>query len=150
MDRITKILLDAFKDEKKVLICGNGGSAAQAQHFSGELLCKFRNDRKPLPAIALHADTSTLTAIANDFGYEHVFSRQVDALGKKGDVFIGLSTSYSSPNILEAERVAEKKGLTVIRFPLDGDGTPGIQETHLKLIHTICGELERAIEEKRI
>lgn len=150
MEKITNILINAFKNGNKVLVCGNGGSAAQAQHFVGELVCKFQMERKPLPAISLHADTSVITAIGNDFGFEHVFARQVEALGQKDDVFVGLSTSYNSPNVLEAEKVAEKKGLTVFRFPLDGKDTPEIQENHLRLIHLICRELEQAIEEKRL
>ena len=134
-NQIAKIIIDAFKRENKLLICGNGGSAAESEHLVGELLCKFRMDRKPLPAICLNSMTSTITAIGNDFGYQFIFSRQVEALGNEGDVFIGLSTTYNSQNILEAEKVAEKKGMKIIRFPLKGKDIPEIQENHLKMIH---------------
>jgi D-sedoheptulose 7-phosphate isomerase len=147
---ISGILIDAFKNDNKVLICGNGGSSSQAHHFAGELVCKFQKDRKALPAICLSADTSVITAIGNDFGFEHIFERQVDALGQEGDVFIGLSTTYNSENIIKAENLAYIKKMKVIRFPLSGKDTPEIQELHLKMIHEICGLVEKAIEEKRL
>jgi len=149
-EEIAKILINCFRSENKVLICGNGGSAAQGQHFSGELMCKYKDIRKPLPVICLSTDTSVLTSIANDFGYQYVFSRQVEALGNKGDVLLCLTTSGNSANVLEAERVAEKKGMVTLRLPLDGQSTPEIQELHLRMLHEICGLVEEAIVKKEL
>ena len=98
----TRMIVQAYKDGKKVLVCGNGGSAADAQHFVAELVVRFQKERRALPAIALHANTSVLTATANDYDFDHVFSRQVEALGDEGDILIGISTSGTSPNILAA------------------------------------------------
>jgi len=143
-------IIKAFKEGNKLLICGNGGSAGQAQHLAGELVCKYQHVRKPLPAIALTTDTSTITAIANDFGYEHVFSRQVDALGKRGDILLTMTTSGTSENVINAENMALKKGMEFIRLPCDGQDTPTIQEGHLRMIHEICEWVEKAIKEKSL
>ena len=142
---IADILIKAFKKGRKVLVIGNGGSATMASHFTGELLGKYQKERQPLPAIALN-DIASLTAIANDLGYTFVFRRQVEAIGKKGDVLITLTTSGKSPNILWAEDKAEEMGMIVIRFPINNPwrGTPKTQELHLKMIHTICGFVEDA------
>jgi len=147
----------------KILLAGNGGSAADAQHIAGELVSKFAFDRPGLPAIALTTDSSILTSIGNDYGYEKLFARQVQAHGNKGDVFIGYSTSGKSPNILCAFEVARARGLTCVRLTGNRGGpmrelcdyllevpssdTPKIQEGHLVLGHILCGLVESAIFE---
>ncbi len=144
----------------KILLAGNGGSAADAQHVAGELVGRFAFDRPGLPAIALTVDTSILTAVANDYGYEAVFARQVQALGTAGDVFIGYSTSGRSPNILRALAEARARGLVTIGLcgadgggmtalcdhllPVPSRATPRIQEVHLLLGHMLCELVERA------
>lgn len=145
----------------KVLLAGNGGSAADAQHIAGELVSRFAFDRPGLPAIALTTDTSILTAIGNDYGYEQLFARQVQAHGNKGDVLIAYSTSGKSPNILLALHVARNRGLITIGLSGNRGGpmaaacdhylavpareTPKIQEGHLVLGHILCGLVENAI-----
>lgn len=145
----------------KVLLAGNGGSAADAQHIAGEFVSRFYYDRPGLPAIALTVDSSVLTAIGNDYGYEQVFSRQVEALGQKGDIFWGYSTSGRSPNILAAMKAARKAGMMVIGMTgargweepdlcdfevrIPSTETPKIQEGHLVAGHIICGLVEMAI-----
>ncbi|MEX0753012.1 MAG: D-sedoheptulose 7-phosphate isomerase [Xanthobacteraceae bacterium] len=142
----------------KLLFAGNGGSAADAQHLAAEFLSRFARDRNPLPAIALTADTSVLTAIGNDYGYEHVFARQVRGLGRMGDTFIAISTSGRSPNVLAALKAAREIGLTTIGFT-GGNGadmralcdlcltvpsteTALIQQIHRTAYHAICGIVE--------
>ncbi|MGB9765984.1 MAG: D-sedoheptulose 7-phosphate isomerase [Sulfurihydrogenibium sp.] len=139
---------------KKVLICGNGGSAADSQHFAAEIVGRFEKERKGFAAIALTTDTSALTAIGNDYGFEKVFSRQVEALGNQGDILIGISTSGNSQNVIEAVKVAKELGIFTVGF-LGKDGgklkdlvdkafivrsnnTARIQEVHLTLEHSIC------------
>lgn len=145
----------------KILIAGNGGSAADAQHIAGELVSRFAFDRPGLPAIALTTDTSILTAIGNDYGYEKVFARQVQALGRAGDVFIGISTSGKSPNILLALKEAKALGLVCAGFTGQNAGpmnelcahllatpstkTPAIQEGHITLAHILCGLIEKTM-----
>ena len=142
----------------KLMLAGNGGSAADAQHIAAELLSRFKLDRNPLPAIALTTDTSVLTAIGNDFGYEQVFERQVRGLGRRSDVFIGITTSGSSPNIVAALKAARESGLVTIGFtgtrglsmqPLcdlllvaPSDETAIIQQIHITAAHAICGLVE--------
>lgn len=155
------IFSSAYKNGNKVLIAGNGGSAADAQHFAGEIVCTFmRRDRKGYPAIALTTDTSVITAWSNDFGYDTVFERQVQALGNAGDVFIGISTSGNSENIILAAKKAKELGLkTVCLLGRDGgklkdapdvsiivpsQSTPRIQEIHTLLVHIICEEVEKS------
>jgi D-sedoheptulose 7-phosphate isomerase len=151
----------ALRGGRKILFAGNGGSAADAQHLAGELVSRFNYDRPGLPAFALTTDTSVLTAIGNDYGYERLFARQVEAVGQDGDVLIAISTSGRSPNILEALRVARAKGLVtvgmtgrgggrmpelcdhVLRSP--SDATPRIQEGHIAMGHTICYLIEQQI-----
>ena len=144
----------------KILLAGNGGSAADAQHMSGEYLSRFLIDRPALPAIALTTDTSVLTAIGNDYGYKDVFSRQVIALGRPGDVLMLYSTSGNSENIIQAARAGRERNLYVIGFSGEKGGklkqycnqllavpsssTPRIQEIHLLIGHLICEEVERA------
>lgn len=137
-------IIKCFKSGHKLLIIGNGGSAAEAQHMAGELVGKFRYTRKALPAIALTTDTSILTSILNDLGADMVFSRQVEALGQPGDILLTLSTSGRSFNVLEAARTAEEMGLQVINLSMEGKDTPDIQERQLKLIHKISGLVEKA------
>jgi D-sedoheptulose 7-phosphate isomerase len=155
--RTAEVCVAAYRAGNKILIAGNGGSAADAQHFAAELVARFEFDRPGLPAIALTTDTSALTAIGNDYGYERLFSRQVEALGRPGDVFIGLSTSGNSKNILKAMEVAQAQGL--IRVAMCGLGgrihemaehvlampsthTPRIQEGHGLAGHIICAMIE--------
>lgn len=151
----------AIADGKKLMFAGNGGSAAEAQHFSAELVGRFLAERRALPAIALHADTSALTAIGNDYGYEQVFSRQVEALAQKGDVLISMSTSGRSKNILAAMQAAKAKGainialtgthprdmgdLADIVLKVPSSHTPQIQEGHLVLGHLLCAMVEKRV-----
>jgi D-sedoheptulose 7-phosphate isomerase len=157
----SRAVVDCLNAGGKVLFAGNGGSAADAQHLAGEFVSRFNYDRAPLPAIALSTDTSILTAIGNDYGYEHVFSRQVKALGRSGDVFVAISTSGNSKNIVAACQAASDCGMTivgltgatggklkyladiVIRVP--SDSTPFIQQLHITLGHSMCAIAERAI-----
>ena len=145
----------------KLLFAGNGGSAGDAQHIAGEFLSRLNFDRSPLAAIALSVDTSVLTAIANDYGYELVFERQVQALGRNGDVFVGISTSGQSPNILRALEAARSQGLCTVGLTGQGQNamlplcdlvlaapsrsTPLIQQIHIVAAHVICGLVERAL-----
>ena len=142
----------------KLMLAGNGGSAADAQHIAAELLSRFKLDRNPLPAIALTTDTSVLTAIGNDYGYEHVFERQVRGLGRAGDVFIGITTSGRSSNIAAALKAARDAGVTTVGFTGTGglamkplcdlllvapsDETAVIQQIHITAAHAICGLVE--------
>ncbi len=159
---IAATITQAFRNDHKLLIAGNGGSAADAQHIAGEFLSRLNFDRNPLPAIALTTDSSVLTAIGNDYGFERAFERQVRGLGKPGDVFIGISTSGRSANVLAALKVAREGGLTTIGFTgTAGAGsmeqvcgqclvapsaeTPLIQQIHIVAAHAICGLVERSL-----
>jgi D-sedoheptulose 7-phosphate isomerase len=151
----------ALRAGSKLLFCGNGGSAADAQHWAGELVSRLNYDRPGLAAIALTTDTSILTAIGNDYGYERLFARQVEALGVTGDVLIAISTSGNSPNIVAALEAARARGITSIGFTgevggkmtalcdiclrIPSSSTPRIQEGHEVLGHAICGMIEAAI-----
>ena len=157
----TDACIRCLQQEGKILLAGNGGSAADAQHIAGEFVSRFAFDRPGLPAIALTTDTSILTAIGNDYGYEKLFARQVQAHGKKGDVFIGYSTSGKSPNVLLAFEEARSRGLVCVGLTGNHGGpirelcdyllevpsadTPKIQEGHLVLGHIICGLVENAL-----
>lgn len=154
------LIVTAFKNGNKVLFCGNGGSAADAQHLAAEFSGRFYTDRDALPAEALHCNTSYLTAVANDYSYDVIYSRLVKGIGNKGDVLIGLSTSGNSKNIIAAFEVAREKGITTIGFTGESGGkmktisdylinvpsndTPRIQESHILLGHIIC----QLVEEK--
>lgn len=155
--RAINLMHQALSSEKKILACGNGGSAADAQHFAAELVGRFERERRELPAIALSTDSSILTAIANDYSYEVIFSKQVRALGHAGDVLLGISTSGNSANVIAAIEAAHLKGMSVIAFTgkdggkiknilknsdvhlcVPADRTARIQETHLLLLHCLC------------
>jgi len=155
-------LVAAFRGGRKVLLCGNGGSAADAQHMAAELVVRMsKGDRAALPAIALTTDTSALTAGGNDLGFDRIFSRQVEALGGKGDVLIAISTSGNSPNVIRAAGEARRKGMVTIGFlgrgggklgPLcdhpivvPSDDTQRIQEGHITVVHILCGIVEDAL-----
>jgi D-sedoheptulose 7-phosphate isomerase len=158
LEEIVTLITKAFQNGNKVLFCGNGGSAADAQHLAAEFSGRFYTDRDALPAEALHVNTSYLTAVANDYSYDVVYARLVKGIGNKGDVLIGLSTSGNSKNIVEAFKVAKEKGMPTIAFTGAGGGelkalsdyllnvpsndTPRIQESHILLGHIICQLVE--------
>ncbi|MBI4731594.1 MAG: D-sedoheptulose 7-phosphate isomerase [Chloroflexi bacterium] len=160
--QIANAIIRCFRQGNKLLICGNGGSAADAQHVAGEFVNRFRYDHAALPAIALTTDTSILTCIGNDSAFENIFSRQVEALAKQGDILVGISTSGGSPNILKALDTARALGVTTITFTgengrekmgiksdlslvVPSTDTPRIQESHIFVWHVICGAVERAL-----
>jgi D-sedoheptulose 7-phosphate isomerase len=154
-------LIAAYRGGHKALFFGNGGSAADAQHLAAEFLGRYLRDRRPLPALALHTDVSAVTSIANDFGYQHVFSRQLEAHAVAGDVAVAISTSGNSPNVIEAVTVARKSGVTTIGLTgasggklrdlvdvliaVPSDETPRIQECHILVGHALCDAVEQAI-----
>ena len=159
---VAEALLAAFDRGAKVLIFGNGGSAADAQHFACELVGRFLRERRALAAMALTADTTTITAIANDYGFDRVFVRQIEAHGRQGDVAVGISTSGSSANVLAGLQYAKSRGLKTVAFtggtggPIGAavdvhvnvphDVTPRVQEAHRTLIHAVCDLVERRID----
>jgi D-sedoheptulose 7-phosphate isomerase len=159
IDRAAAMANAALERGNKILLCGNGGSAAQAQHLAAELVGRYLRDRPALPAISLTVDTSAITAIANDFGYETIFSRQLEALALPGDLLIALSTSGNSPNILNALKLAAKKGLPRLGMSNESGGemarlcdlclqvpstsTNHVQEMHLVIGHFLCDQVER-------
>jgi len=164
IEPITKavnLLAHTLKDNKKILICGNGGSAADAQHFAAELVCRFERERASLPSIALTTDSSLLTAIANDYSFKEVFARQVSGLGQRGDALIAISTSGNSKNVIQAIDVAHKKQISVIALTgRDGgniaaqlnnndveirvptDSTARTQEVHILTLHCLCDQID--------
>lgn len=160
IEKVVKAVTNAFKSGNRVYFCGNGGSAADAQHLAAEFSGRFYTDRKALPAEALHCNTSYLTAVANDYGYDVVFSRMIDGIGQTGDVLIGLSTSGNSGNIIKAFDVAKEKQMITVAFTGETGGkmkdmvdylinvpskdTPRIQESHIMIGHIIC----QLVEEK--
>ena len=159
--RVSGLLIDAFRRGRKVILFGNGGSAADAQHIAAEFVGRFAFDRAALPALALSVNTSCITAVGNDYGFDLVFSRQIEALGHAGDVAIGISTSGNSPNVIEAVSVAKKMGLHTIALSGNSGGklkdavdhcicvpsneTPRIQECHILIGHIISELVEKAI-----
>jgi len=159
--RAAEIVYSAIKSGNKILACGNGGSAAEAQHFIGELVGRFLTEREPLAGVALTVDTSVLTAVGNDYGYDEVFARQVKAIGNAGDVLIVISTSGKSPNLISALAAARDQGLVTIALAgqkLNADldacnlvitipdpSTPRIQEMHLVVLHLICELVDNAL-----
>ncbi|MGV7033134.1 D-sedoheptulose 7-phosphate isomerase [Methylobacterium symbioticum] len=158
---IADAITASLRDGGKLLTIGNGGSAGDAQHIAGEFVSRLNFDRAPLPAIALTTDTSVITAIGNDYGYESVFKRQVLALGRPGDVLMAISTSGRSPSVLQAMDAARENGLTVVAFtglsggdmPARSDlvlhapsnATPLIQQIHITAAHIVCGIVEAAL-----
>ena len=138
-----KTIIQAIRRGNKIICIGNGGSATMASHFAGELVGKYKYNRRALPAISLF-DLASFTATANDFGYENVFVRQLGAFGNKGDILLALSTSGKSKNVLKAIKWAERHGLIVIDLERKGRDTPQIQENQLKLLHKIAEEVEKA------
>ena len=161
IEKVTDICVTSLQNGGKILFCGNGGSAADAQHLAAELSGRFYFDREPLNAEALHVNTSFLTAVANDYSYDEVFSRSVQAKGKKGDILIGFSTSGNSQNIINAFKTAKELGMTTIGltgesggelkgladylFNVPSSDTPRIQESHILIGHIICELIENKI-----
>ena len=161
IEKIVDAITNAFKTGNRVYFCGNGGSAADAQHLAAEFSGRFYTDRKALPAEALHCNTSYLTAVANDYGYDVVYSRMIDGIGQKGDVLVGLSTSGNSANIIKAFETAREKEMTTVAFTgltggqmksvsdylinIPSADTPRIQESHIMVGHIICQLVEEKI-----
>lgn len=159
--KILDACIRSIQSGNKIMFLGNGGSAADAQHLATELTVRFINNRSPIAAIALTTDTSTLTAAGNDFGFDHIFSRQIDALGNVGDVAIALSTSGKSPNIINALKTAKSKNISTIGISgrdggempticdnmliVPSNSTARIQEMHILLGHILCGGLEKSL-----
>ena len=159
--QIADAAIKVYQQGHKLLLAGNGGSAADAQHMAGELVNRFVFDRKPLPAIALTANSSVLTAIGNDYSYDEVFSRQIEAEGNAGDMFIGISTSGQSSNILNALHMAKQKGMITVgltgqtgeklanlcdySISVPSIETPRIQEVHILIIHILCALIEKTL-----
>ena len=158
---MTDAIADSMMAQGKLLTCGNGGSAGDAQHIAGEFISRLNYDRAPLAAVALTTDSSVLTAVGNDYGYEHVFERQVRGLGQPGDVLLAISTSGKSPSILAAMRAAREKGMKVLAFTgktgghmpaladltlhAPSDSTPLIQQVHIMAAHIVCGLVEQRL-----
>lgn len=165
IEKIGKIIVSVYKSGKKVILCGNGGSASDAQHIAGEMLGRFKMERRALPAIAITSNSSTVTAISNDYGFDYVFRRQVEAYGIAGDVLIGISTSGDSANILAAVDQAGKMGIVTIGllgksggklkemvdvpFVVPSDDTPRIQECHILIGHIVCDLVENGLFENQ-
>ena len=159
----SKIIVEALKNGNKLLLCGNGGSAADAQHIAAELTGRYKSERRGLPAIALTTDTSALTAIGNDYGYNRVFDRQTEALANSGDVIIGISTSGNSGNVVSALKLGQERGCKTIgltgrdggamnkvcdiNLVVPSDNTPRIQEMHILIGHTICQIIDNELTE---
>ncbi|MDP6647557.1 MAG: D-sedoheptulose 7-phosphate isomerase [Dehalococcoidales bacterium] len=158
IEEMVNLILTAYRSGGKVILFGNGGSAADAQHLAGELVGKFKLERQAFPAIALTTNTSILTALSNDYGYETVFGRQVEALATEKDVIVGLSTSGNSPNVIEAIKIAKARGAKTIGLTggnggrlaevadlvlvVPSDNTPQIQEMHITIGHIVCELVE--------
>jgi len=157
---IAKTIIKALKQDGRIYLCGNGGSAADAQHIASELVGRFERERKPLPAVALTTDTSVITSISNDYGYENIFAKQVETLVRKGDILWAISTSGASPNVVVAAKLAKKKGATVLAFTgksnskleqiadicfcANDKSTARSQEIHQIAYHIICDLVERS------
>ena len=165
IEKAAQIMTDAYRNGHSALLAGNGGSAADAQHLAGELVNQFYFARPGIPAHSLSTDTSVMTAIGNDIGYKYLFSRQIEAQGSKGDVFIGISTSGNSENIVEALKACRQKGITSIGLTgnkpclmdewadlcikVPSDVTPRIQESHILIGHIICAIVEENLFGKK-
>ncbi len=158
---VAEVIAEAFRNGQRLYLCGNGGSAADAQHLAAEFTGRFYSDREPLPAEALHVNTSFLTAVGNDYSYDQIYERAVKAHGRKGDVLIGISTSGNSKNVLLAQQEAQRRGMIVVSFTGETGGkmkdncnylfnvpstdTPRIQESHILIGHIICQLVEEAL-----
>ena len=164
--RAALLMFQALAEDGKILVCGNGGSAADAQHFAAELTGRFEKERMELAAVALTTDTSALTAIGNDYGFDHIFSKQVRALGRAGDVLMGISTSGNSANVIEAIKAAHERDMKVVAFTGRDGGkiaamlkeddvllnvpyprTARIQEVHILLVHALCDCIDTMLTE---
>ena len=161
IEGIANLMISSLKQNKTIFWCGNGGSASDAQHLTGELIGRFKGDRRPLKSVSLNADSAVMTCIANDYGYEHVFSRQIQGLGTKGDILVGISTSGASDNVNNAFRVAKDKKLHTVALlgKSGGDAinlvdysilipslsTPRIQEMHITVGHILCELIEEGL-----
>jgi D-sedoheptulose 7-phosphate isomerase len=159
--RIIEVIIGSYKEGKKVMFCGNGGSAADAQHLAAELSGKFYLDREPLAAEALHVNSSYITAVANDYSFDKIYSRYVSGAGQKGDILIGLSTSGNSENIIQAFKAARENEIVTIGFTgktggklrnfsdflinIPSENVPRIQEMHLLIGHIVCEKVEKAL-----
>jgi D-sedoheptulose 7-phosphate isomerase len=161
IEQVSKLCVELYKGKNKTILAGNGGSAADAQHIAAELVGRYGFDRPSIPSLALTTDTSCLTAIGNDYGYDKVFSRQLEGMGQEGDLFIGISTSGNSKNIINAFEVAKQNGITTvalvgrdggemakiadIALVVPSDSTPRIQESHILIGHIICDIIEKEL-----
>ncbi len=159
IEEVAQMCVELYKGDKKTILAGNGGSAADAQHIAAELVGRYGFDRPSIPSLALTTDTSNLTAIGNDYGYDQVFSRQLEGMGQAGDIFIGISTSGNSVNIIKAFESAKKKGITTVALTgrdggemakmadvalvVPSNSTPRIQESHILIGHILCDIIEK-------
>jgi D-sedoheptulose 7-phosphate isomerase len=162
--KISKVLISALQNGKTIFWCGNGGSASDSQHLAGELVGRFVGDRKPLKSIALNADSAVMTCIVNDYGYEHIFSRQVEGLGSEGDVLVGITTSGNSHNVINAFKIANQLEMHTVGFLGKGGGeavkivnysiivpsqtTARVQEMHILIGHILCDLIENGLNLK--
>ena len=163
--KVANLLIECLEHGGTIFWCGNGGSASDSQHLAGELVGRFVGDRKPLKSIALTADSAVMTCIVNDYGYKHIFSRQIEALGSKGDVLVGITTSGNSQNVLHAFKVAEQKSMTTVGLLGKGGGvakdlveesiiipsnsTARVQEMHILVGHILCDLIEEGLSLKK-
>ena len=161
IEEVSELIVSSFRNGNKLLLMGNGGSSSDASHIAGEFVNRFQKDRPPLPAIALNTDMAVITSIGNDYGFNLIFSRQVETLAKEGDIVIAISTSGNSPNVIAAVETARKMGITTIgltggnggslatlvdyAFVVPSKATPRIQEVHITLGHVICQVVEDAL-----
>ena len=161
IEEVSKLCVELYKGSNKIILAGNGGSTADAQHIAAEMVGRYGFDRPSLPSLALTTDTSALTAIGNDYGYDKVFSRQLEGMGQKGDLFIGISTSGNSTNIINAFESAKDKGITTVALVgrdggemakiadialiVPSNSTPRIQESHILIGHILCDIIEQEI-----
>lgn len=164
IEQVAQVCISAYQRGNKLLICGNGGSASDALHMAGELVGRYQMERRGIAAVALNANPTVMTAIANDYEYANVFSKQVAALGKEGDVLIGISTSGNSANVINALQEAKKQNIHTVGLTgftggkikliadyllnVPSENTPRIQEMHILLIHTLCGLIEKGLQEQ--
>lgn len=163
VEQVARLCIETYKNGNKILVCGNGGSASDAQHMVGELVGRYLMERRGISAIALNANTTVMTAIANDYDYDSIFAKQVRAMGQEGDILFGISTSGNSKNVVNAFEMAKQMGIKTIGLTgrnggkmrsssdyllnVTSDNTPRIQEMHILLIHTICGLIEKGLWE---